>query len=268
MELGRLLDDSERGTVDKNPDSYENVLATLPDGLQATGGFGLDANEQRGFFAARLDEDRSAIFSVNFKSGNVTKLKEVPFRANHLQANPYVSGEVMYCWETGGDAPQRMWYLSVDEKSNVNNRPIYKENPDEWVTHEVFAGPDHIMFNVMAHIDRLRKNPTGVFTMNIRTNEVQRYKQAEDGGYWHSDGTKDLKWGVADKFDGSLYRLNLLTGERKLLTTGHRPRSKGPFTEEAHSHHSISPDGQWLLFNSSMLTEIDIMMVRLHPENR
>jgi oligogalacturonide lyase len=267
LDLERLLNDSEQGNVDEDPASYQRVLATLPDGLSISGGFGLDANEQRGFFASRLGEQRSGIFSVNFKSGEITKLIEVPFRANHLQANPYVSGEIMYCWETGGDAPQRMWYLSVDEKGNVDNRPVYKEKPGEWVTHEVFIGPDHIMFNVMAHIDRLRKNPTGVFKMNIRTNEVTNFKQAGDGGYWHSDGTKDLKWAVADKFDGSLYRLNLETGERKLLTAGHRPNSQGPFTDDAHSHHSISPDGKWLLFNSSMLTGSDIMMVRLHPGN-
>lgn len=266
LDLGRLLDDSEKGTVDNDPASYERVLATLPDGVRSSGGFGLDANEQQGFFASRLDEERSGIYSVDFESGEITKLAEVPFRANHLQANPYVSGEIMYCWETGGDAPQRMWYLSVDEKGKVTNRAIYKEKPDEWVTHEVFIAPDHIMFNVMAHLDRLRKNPTGVFTLNIRTNEVERFKQTGDGGYWHSDGTKDLKWGVADKFDGSLYRLNLETEEAVLLTTGHRPNSKGPFTDEAHSHHSISPDGKWVLFNSSMLTDSDIMIVRLHPE--
>jgi oligogalacturonide lyase len=266
LDLGRLLDDSENDAVNPDPSHYETELAILPTGIRESGGVGLDTNEDRIFFASRLEDDLSAIYSINFETGETTKHLEVPFRANHLQANPYVSGEIMYCWETGGDAPQRIWYLSVDENGEVTNRPIYKEKPDEWVTHEVFAGPDHIIFNVMAHIDRLRKNPTGVFTLNIRTTEVERFKQAEDGGYWHSDATKDLKWGAADKFDGSLYRLNLETGERTLLTTGHRPNSKGPFTNEAHSHHSISPDGKWLLFNSSMLTESDIMMVPLHPK--
>ncbi len=265
LDLGRLLDDSEKGASDSDPASYERVLATLPEGLRSSGGFGLDANEQRGFFASRLDVERSGIYSVNFNSGNITKLVEVPFWANHLQANPYVSGEIMYCWETGGDAPQRMWYLTVDENGKVNNRAIYKEKPDEWVTHEVFTGPDHIMFNVMAHLDRLQKNPTGVFTANIRTGEVKRHGQVGNGGYWHSDATRDLKWGVSDTFDGNLHRLNLETGEHTLLTKGHRPTSRGPFTDEAHSHHSISPDGKWVLFNSSMLTESDIMMVRLHP---
>ncbi len=40
LNLGQLLDDSEKGTVDNDPTSYENVLATLPGGLRPSGGFG------------------------------------------------------------------------------------------------------------------------------------------------------------------------------------------------------------------------------------
>jgi len=265
LDLGRLLSDSEKGPVGE-PSSYLRSIATLPEGLRPTGGVGLDANEQRLFFAGRLSDDKSGIYGIDFATGVTTQLVEVPFRANHLQANPYVSGEIMYCWETGGDAPQRMWYLTVQPDGSVENRPVYVEKPTEWVTHEVFVGPDHIMFNVMAHLDRLRENPTGIFTLNLRTGEHTNHGQIGKGGYWHCDGTRDLKWAVGDSFDGDLYRLNLTTGESTLLTTGHRPDSEGPFTREAHSHHNISPDGKWVLLNSSMLTESDIMLVRLHPD--
>lgn len=265
VRLGDLLADSEKGKV-KEPDSYERVVMTLPEGVRESGGVGLDANEDRIFFASRINDDLSAIYSVDLKSGKLTKLKELPFWVNHLQANPWVSGEIMYSWETRGDAPQRIWSLAVDKKGKVTNRPLYPEKEDEWVTHEVFAGPDHILFNVMGHLDRLQKNPTGIFSLNLRNGEVKRFDQADNGGYWHAAGTKDLKWAVGDTFDGNLYRLNLENGEVKLLTAAHRPNSKSPFTKEAHSHHSISPDGKWVLFNSSMLTGSDIMMVPLHPE--
>lgn len=264
LNLGALLADSENNEV-KDPEDYEQVIATLPEGIRATGGFGLDAGEERGFFAARLEEDLSGIYSIDFISGEITKLKEVPFRANHLQANPWVSGEIMYCWETGGDAPQRMWFLTIDEAGNVENRPLYEETPEEWVTHELFIDPDHILFNVMGHLDRLREKPTGIFLLNIRNHEVTKYPNLGEGGYWHADGTSDLKWAVGDTFNGKLYRLNLEDeNDVELLTTGHRPNSKGPFTSEAHSHHSISPDGKWVLFNSSMLINSDIMLVPLH----
>lgn len=268
LDLGSLLEDSEKGKVNNDPSTYERNIATLPEGIRETDGLGLDANEERIFFASLLSEDLSAIYSVDLQSGALTKLIEVPFRASHLQANPWVSGEIMYCWETGGDAPQRMWYLSVGDNGKVKNRPLYNEKPDEWVTHEVFMGPDHILFNVMGHLDRLRANPTGIFSLNIRTGEVKKYDQAEGGGYWHAAGTKDLKWAVGDTFNGNIYRINLENNDVSLLTTGHRLNSKNPFTPEAHSHHSISPDGKWVLFNSSMLTESDIMLVPLHPEEK
>jgi oligogalacturonide lyase len=266
LELGQLLKDSELGKV-KEAQSYERIVTTLPEDIRETDGMGLDANEERIFFVAPLSEELSAIYSIALNSGKLKKLKELPFRASHLQANPWISGEIMYCWETGGDAPQRMWYLSVDENGKLNNRPVYREKPDEWVTHEVFAGPDHILFNVMAHVERLKSNQTGIFSYNLRTGEVKKFDQAEGGGYWHAAGTKDLKWAVGDTFNGNLNRLNLKNGDVTLLTTGHRPNSKSPFTKEAHSHHSISPDGKWVLFNSSMLTSSDIMMVPLFPEN-
>ncbi|SDJ90516.1 oligogalacturonide lyase [Catalinimonas alkaloidigena] len=265
LNLDRLLADSKKRQV-KAPAQYERVVASLPDSLDP-GGMCLDITDKRIFFSTRAGDDRSAIYSVDFDHNRTEKLVEVPFRTGHFQANPYVSGEMMYCWETGGDAPQRTWVLTVDKNGKVTNRPAYKEKANEWVTHEVFAGPDHILFNVMGHLDRLRKNPTGVMLTNIRTGETKRLGQAEElGGYWHAAGTKDLKWGVADTFNGNIYRLNLETGDATLLTTGHRPGTQSPFSSQAHAHQSISPDGKWVLFNSSMLTDSDIMMVPLHPQ--
>lgn len=266
LRLGELIADSESGNV-KGPEGYERVVATIPDTLKP-GGMCLDVNDKRIFFSTRAEDDRSAIYSVEFDGNKTTKLIEVPFRTGHFQANPFVSGEMMYCWETGGDSPQRMWVLSVDKNGKVENRPVYNEKDDEWVTHEVFAGPDHILFNVMGHIDRLRKNPTGIVLFNIRTNEPKLLGQAKElGGYWHVAGTEDLKWAVGDTFDGNIYRINIENGETTLLTTGHRPNTKSPFSSQAHAHQSISPDGKWVLFNSTMLTDSDIMMVPLHPEN-
>lgn len=266
LDLGRLLTDSENDNVNPDPVHYETAIATLPPRVQESGGIGLDADEDRLFFASRIAEQQSIIYSIDFETGETTKLLELPLRANHLQANKWVSGEIMYSWETGGDAPQRIWSLSVDENGEVTNRPLYRENADEWVTHEVFADKDHIIFNVMGHLDRLQRQPSGIFMMNIRTNEVTRFDQAGKGGYWHADATEDLDWVVGDTFDGNLYRINADTKEVKMLTAGHRPNGPSPFTRDAHSHHSISPDGKWLLFNSSMLTSSDIMMVPLHPE--
>lgn len=264
LSLGDLIADSNRGKV-KDSANYERIITSIPTDLKP-GGMCLDVNDNKIYFSTMAGENRSAIYSVDFPSKKTTKLLEVPFRTGHFQANPYVSGEMMYCWETGGDSPQRMWILSVDQNGKVVNRPIYKEKEDEWVTHEVFAGPDNVLFNIMGHLDRLQKNQTGIKLLNIRTNESKFLGQAKElGGYWHATGTKDLKWAVGDSFDGNIYRINVESGETKLLTTGHRPNTQSPFSSQAHAHQSISPDGKWVLFNSSLLTQSDIMMVPLHP---
>ena len=265
LNIGALLADSEQGTV-KDSASYERIVASIPANLKP-GGMCLDVNDGRIFFSTRAGDASSAIYSVDFQNKKTTKLIEVPFRTGHFQASPFISGEMMYCWETGGDSPQRMWILSVDKNGKAVNRPVYNEKADEWVTHEVFAGPDNILFNVMGHIDRLRENPTGIMSLNIRTGQSKLLGQAKElGGYWHVFGTRDLKWAVGDTFNGNIYRFNLEKGDVTLLTTGHRPNTQSPFSSQAHAHQSISPDGKWVLFNSSMLTDSDIMMVPLHPE--
>jgi oligogalacturonide lyase len=159
-----------------------------------------------------------------------------------------------------------MWYMALKEDGGVENRPLYNESDLEWVTHEIFAGPDHVLFHVMGHIDRLRENPTGIFSINIRTDESILIGQVEGGGFWHCGGTADHKWVVGDTFDGKLYRMAIHgSGKPVLLTQGHRPNSISPFTSEAHLHPSVSPDGKWVLINSSLLTDSDIMLLPLHP---
>ncbi|MDQ3846468.1 MAG: biopolymer transporter Tol [Bacteroidota bacterium] len=265
LNLGQLLMDSEQRKV-KDSASYERVVATIPADLRP-GGTCLDVNDSRIFFSSRAGDNLSAIYSVDLQNNKTTKLVEVPFRTGHFQANPFVSGEMMYCWETGGDAPQRIWILSVDKNGKVTNRPGYKENADEWVTHEVFLNADNIVFNIMGHLDRLRKKPNGIAVLNIRTNQFKLLANAKElGGYWHAAGTTDLKWAVVDTFDGSIYRYDLEKGTVTLLSKGHRPNTQSPFSPQAHAHQSISPDGKWVLINSSMLTDSDIMLIPLHPE--
>ena len=264
LNMGSLLSASESDRVGK-AGKYEKSLGRVSDDIQPLG-IGLDASENRVFFSSRVDDNHSAIYSLDLKTGKTTKHLELPVRIGHLQSNPYVSGEVMYCWETGGDSPQRMWYMTVNEDGTVENRPLHNEKEDEWITHEVFAGPDHVLFHIMAHIDSLKSNPTGIFSINVRTNETHLLGQVGGGGFWHCGGSPDYKWAVGDTFDGKLYRLNITEGgEPVLLTQGHRRNSISPFTDEAHLHPSISPDGKWVLFNSSLLTDSDIMLIPLHP---
>lgn len=265
IDIEQLLKDSETGNI-KSSEDYETLLATVPKNIKPSG-LGLDASEKAAYFSSKINDSLYAIYKVDFKTGKTVKLKEVPFWVGHLQANPFVEGELMYCWETRGDSPQRMWYLSIDINGKVTNRPLYEERENDWVTHEVFMGPDKVLFHLMGHIDRLQENQTGIYSLNLRTNELKFHGQTGDGGYWHCNATPDGKWISGDTFDGKLYRINADNPkDTTLLTTGHRLLSKSPFSSEAHMHQSISPDGKWILFNSSLLTKNDIMIVPVHPE--
>src|SRR4029079_18089666 len=99
------------------------------------------------------------IRSIDLRTGEVTKVIDVPFRMGHVQATPWVPGEIIYCHETTGDAPQRIWTVKAD---GTGNRPLYVETPDEWVTHETVAGPDEVIFNILGHLPYLRVRPTGL----------------------------------------------------------------------------------------------------------
>ena len=266
IHLDRLLSDSEKGTV-KEPEAYESVIAELPNDLRPAG-IALDAAEDKIYFASKLDSDLYGIYMLDFSSRKTTKLLEVPFWVGHLQANPYKTNTFMYCWETRGDAPQRMWHVIVEKDGKVNNKALYKERSNDWVTHEVFAGPNKVLFHLMGHLDRLKENQTGIFSIDTKTNETTFHGQTNMGGYWHSNATPKNKYIIADTFDGKLYRINANDPDKRiLLTQGHRKSSAGPFSEEAHMHPSVSPNGQWALFNSSKFTDCDIMMVSIQEAN-
>lgn len=197
----------------------------------------------------------SGIRSIDLQTGELKTVIDTPFTMGHVQANPWVSGEILYCQETGGDAPQRMWFVRAD---GTGNQPLYKETPDEWVTHEIWLDKDYVLFNVLGHQPKLRTKPNGILSISVRNQEVRLHGQADGRGYWHCAGTADRHWAVGDSFTGEFYVINLLTGENKLLSTGHRPQG-----DQTHSHHTMSPDGKRVLFNSGLLGNRDIMTITL-----
>jgi Oligogalacturonate lyase/WD40-like Beta Propeller Repeat len=243
--------DLETGGVPK-----EQSVATLPEGFRDAGGFALDADETAAYTGVLTDDAPSpqiaatrnvtgAIWAVDLKTGAVRTIITTPFRVGHVEANPFVPGEIMYCHETGGDAPQRMWIVQSD---GSGNRPLFVEGPTDWVTHETFVDRDHVMFNLMGHRPELRKRPTGVAVINLRTDGVEMVGQLPTGGgFWHSSGTPDGRLAVADDFAGEIYVINRLTGERVLVSTGH-------VMKPDHAHPNFSPDGTRILIESGRLS--------------
>lgn len=264
LDLDKLFADSAAGKVTKG--RYEREVALLPAEYRDSGGFTLDADEKTAYLGVVLEEPPprpqggpvpqvpSGIRAVDLKTGEYRKVIDVPFRMGHVQASPFVPGEIIYCQETGGDAPQRMHVVKAD---GTGNRPLFPETPTDWVTHEVVVDADHVMFNLMGHTPELRQRPTGIMVVNLRDGSVQNLGQTEGRGFWHSDGTPDGRWAVGDDFDGNITLIDRKTGGRTLLSAGHYMRPD-------HTHPNFSPDGKHILIQSGMLSQgkkLDLMLV-------
>jgi oligogalacturonide lyase len=191
---------------------------------------------------------KSAIRKTNVRTGETSDVVEFNFQMGHLQANPWTPGEILYCKETGGDADQRTWIVRAD---GTNNRPAYVETPDEWVTHETVSGPDEMMFIVSGNRPDLLFKPSGIGTLDLRTNQMRLIGQV-DGIFWHCNGSPDRKWAVGDTHSGSIYLIDRENGKRTLLSAGH------PMIPD-HTHPIFSPDSKRVLIQSGVLTDGKIL---------
>jgi oligogalacturonide lyase len=296
VDLEKLFADSAAGKL-KSADAYQRIVGTTPPEIGAGGDMALDGgNEEWVFFrigreeaTRRLPEGTkveanfgprnmgagpSGIGAMNIKTGEVNHVISVPFQVGHIQTNPWVEGEIVFCWETGGKSPQRMWTVKSD---GTGLRPVFPEDERDWVTHETVIGKDEVAFAIMGHRkipggtkdvgeatavggvnpgqepewgpSGTRERPTGLAVVNLRTREVKIVGQTKEGsGLWHVSGSPDGRFAVGDDFSRSIYLIDRKTGEMMLLSTGHKP------TAQDHPHPTMSPDGTKIQIQSAMLS--------------
>ena len=167
-------------------------------------------------------------------------------------------GEIVFCWETGGKAPQRTWTVMAD---GTGLRPLYPEAAYEWITHEAIISKDEVALAILGHrkigapdtgwgLSSTRDHPTGLAIVNLRTREVQIAGQTPSGsGLWHVHGSADGRWAVGDDFSRSVYLIDRRTSEMILLTTGHKA------TAADHPHPTFNADSTKIEIQSAMLSE-------------
>ena len=208
----------------------------------------------------------SGLASMDLKTGDVKTIVAVPFQIGHVQTNPWVPGEIVFCWETGGKAPQRTWTVMAD---GTGLRPLYPEAPYEWVTHEAVITRDEVAIAIMGHRkpgtgvtepdpwgpSGTREHPTGLGIVNLRTREMRIIGQTASGsGLWHVNGSADGRWAVGDDFSRSIYLIDRHTGEMMMLSTGHKP------TAADHPHPTFNSSGTEIEIESAMLSADDRSM--------
>lgn len=153
VDLKKLFEDSESGDM-KLASEYQRVCGITPPELGTGGDMALDSDEEWVWFRTGRDaamkhlpegtemendfgprsmgEGPGGIAGMNIKTGEIKHVVSVPFQVGHIQSNPWVPGQIVFCWETGGKSPQRTWIVNSD---GTDLRPLYPESPYEWVTH-------------------------------------------------------------------------------------------------------------------------------------
>ncbi len=229
-------------------------ITSQPDWISGLrGGLSLDADEKVLYTGAELEKDKKwALVAVDLQTGVWRILTELDFLIGHVQANPFQSGVVMFCHETGGDAPQRTWVL---KNGATRPEPFYKETYGEWVTHEVWWRPDRAIFTIWPYDEEHTQKPHGILSADLKTGKPVLHSQYRA---WHTHGSPDGKWAMGDDFDRNIWLVRVETGERRLLTQGHL--GKGCKT---HPHGSFTPDGKGIVFNSSRNGSENIFLAEL-----
>jgi oligogalacturonide lyase len=277
IDLDKVFADSAAGKM-KPAKAYEHIFGTLPAEFADGHELAIDANEDIAYF--RLMRETAAkylpagvkpeanfgprnmgagptgIGSMDLKTGAIKVVVAVPFQVGHIQTNPFVPGEIVFCWETGGKSPQRTWTVKGD---GSGLRPLFPEASFDWVTHEAVITPDEVAFAILGHRHPgssspwgpagTREHPTGLGIINLRSGEVYIAGQTKSGGgLWHVHGSADGRWAVGDDFDRSLYLIDRHTNEMMLLSTGHKK------TAADHVHPTFNPNGKEIEIESAMLS--------------
>ncbi|MBR6180429.1 MAG: hypothetical protein IKQ77_04360 [Prevotella sp.] len=301
VDLERLFADSESGRL-KDKKNYERICGIVPAEICSEGDMALDGSEEFVYF--RLDKEYARQFPIaepiagNFgprhmgagpggigkmdlKTGKSEPVVSVHFKVGHIQGNPWHPGEVVFCWETGGKAPQRTWMVNAD---GTNLRPIYRETEHDWVTHEAVISEDELVIALIGHRpinlkggeaeglesfafsdewgpSGTKEYPTGIAVVNMRTRELTMEGQVKGDNFWHVAGSQDGHWLAGDDFKRELWLIDRHTGERILLTAGHKT------TARDHVHPTFKPDGTEIEIQSAMLSDdgrsMNICIVKL-----
>ncbi len=293
VDLAKVFADSAAGRM-QPADAYQKVCGTIPIEWGAGGDMALDCTEKYAYFRVGKEEAAKHLAAdvkpaenfgprnmgsgptglgrMNLENGEVNFVVAVPFQIGHVQTNPWVPGEIVFCWETGGKAPQRTWTVMGD---GTGLRPLFPESEFDWVTHEAVVSRDYVAVAILAHRSiklpgakapegpgqedawgpaGTGDHPTGVALVNLRTRDLRIIGQNPVGdpgrSVWHVGGSPDGRWVVADDFKYRLWLYDVNDGQRVLLAD-----LGSKVTARDHIHPTFSADSTRIQVQTSMIAE-------------
>jgi len=179
-----------------------------------------------------LEEEKKVgkIWTLCLKTGKAREVIEQNFQIGHVQCSTKDPNLIMYCHETGGASPQRMWLARTTGR---HPGPLFHDPGHPWVTHESFCDNGKWVTFI--------RHPEGMAM--IRPNN-RDYIPIELPGAWHCAGNHDASLIVFDTHNGSIRLWERKTGEVTTIAT--RQFDKG----KVHCHPRFFPDGKSIIWTS------------------
>lgn len=171
------------------------------------------------------------VWVLEIATGQVWPMIERPFCIGHVQWSTSDPGLLMYCHETGGSAPQRMWLARTDGR---HPGALFHDPGHPWVTHESFCRSGEWVVFI--------RHPEGIGMIRPDNTDLQLI---DAPGAWHAHASTDASRIIYDTHGGEVRLVRRLRGDdiriaRDQLAGG------GP-----HLHPCIAADDRTVIWTSS-----------------
>lgn len=172
------------------------------------------------------------VWAIPIDGGPARAIVDRPFQIGHVQFSTNDPGLVMYCHETGGSSPQRIWLARVDGK---HSGALFDDPGHPWVTHETFTRNGEWVVFV--------RHPDG---MGMIRPDNTDYRALDAQRAWHPGPTSDASAIIHDTHTGEI-RLLLPNEDMRLVKLSESELVPGG----PHPHPCFAPDDRTAIWTSS-----------------
>jgi oligogalacturonide lyase len=171
------------------------------------------------------------VYALRLETGQLETVVERPFQIGHVQCSPTDPDLLMYCHETGGASPQRIWLARVTDGATW---PLYPEPGHPWITHETFSGDGKQIVFI--------RNPEGLGMILPDNRDFRGFSLPRA---WHPGPNRDASLVAFDSHDGYVGVWSARSRVAQLLAA-REIAPGGP-----HPHPCFLPDNRSVVWTSS-----------------